>query len=372
MLRVMMLTTDLQRGGLPLRLVRLACRLRDVDVEPIVGCLAPPGPLSAVLESAGIETFSCDAHGSFDATCLTRLAGHVRRIRPNLIHSSLFHANLAARLVGRFDAPRPIITSTVTIEIERTWHRWMESLTCGWSDLHVANSAAVAAHVCTDLGFSPSRVVVIPNGVDIERIDQAPMIERQAFGIEPDVPLVVWAGRMDPVKDLATFVEVIALLRKRGKITAVLLGDGPERPHIQAFIHHCGLESVIRMALWSDNVAGWLKAADVLLFPSLTEGSPNVVIEAMLCRCPVVASDLPATRELIEPGTRGFLCYAGDIGHFTASIAELSTNDALRRDLVDAARQRAVQRHNIQHVVRQWRSIYDRMVAALSKTSGLL
>ena len=115
------------------------------------------------------------------------------------------------------------------------------------------------------------------------------MIERQAFGIEPDVPLVVWAGRMDPIKDLATFVEVIALLRKRGKITAVLLGDGPERPHIEAFIHHCGLESVIRMALWSDNVAGWLKAADVLLFPSLTEGSPNVVIEAMLCGCPVVA-----------------------------------------------------------------------------------
>ncbi len=367
MLRVLMLTTDLQRGGLPLRMVLLANRLPDVDVQPIVGCLAPPGPLSAELEAAGTETFSCDARGPFDPTCLARLAGHVRRIRPDLIHSSLFHANLAARLVGRLDRPRPLITSTVTIEIERIWHRWIEALTCGWSDLHVANSAAVAEHVCADLGFPPGRVVVLPNGVDLRRMDQAPRIDRSAFDLEEETPLVVWAGRMDAVKDLRTFVEVIALLQADMKVQAVLLGDGPERGSIAEAIRLKGLDGVIRMSPWSDNVAGWLRGADVLLFPSRTEGSPNVVIEAMCCGCPVVASDLPAIRGLIEQGIHGLLCRVGDVAGFAGAVRRLLADRSLRGRLAAAARQRAVHRHDIQDVVCRWRSVYD---MAMSDAGG--
>ncbi len=364
MLRVMMLTTDLERGGLPLRLVRLACQLRGFDVEPIVGCLAPPGPLTAELEAVGIETFACDAGGAFDVACIARLARHVRRIQPDLIHSSLFHANLAARLVGRLDRPRPVLTSTVTIEIERHWHRWLESLTAGASDLHVANSAAVARHVCSDLGFPSSRVMVIPNGLDIAAIDAAPAVRRRDHGIEEDVPLVVWAGRMDPVKDLVTLVGVIDRLRQRRvALRVVLIGDGPEREAISAMIRRRRLDGVIDMALWSENVPGWMKTADCLLFPSRTEGSPNVVIEAMLCGCPVVASDIPAVRELVGGEAGALLCRAGDIAGFAAATEAVLLDADIGHRLAATGRALAVERHNIQHVVGQWRGAYDRLIS---------
>lgn len=367
MLRVMILMTDLERGGLPLRLVRLADRLRSVAVEPVVGCLAPAGPLTAELEARGIETFSCDAQGSFDVFCLARLARHVRRLRPDLIHASLFHANLAARLVGRLDAWRPVITSTVTIEIERRWHCGVEALTGGWSDLHAVNSAAVADHVCTDLGFASDRVVTIPNGIDIEWIDDVPPLERQSVGLAEDVPLVVWAGRMDPVKDLRTLVKTVGHLRERGRVQVVLLGDGPERLHVERLIREAGLASVIRLALWVENVVGWLKAADALLFPSRTEGSPNGVIEAMLCGCPVVASDLPATRELIDSGVHGLLCEVGDSEAFAAAVASVVADGRLAGRLKAAARARAAQRHDLQDVVPLWRALYDRVMKGVLK-----
>jgi glycosyltransferase involved in cell wall biosynthesis len=360
MLRVMMLTTDLERGGLPLRLVRLADRLRGAAIEPVVGCLAPAGPLTADLEARGIETFSCDARGPFDALCLARLARHVRRWRPDLIHASLFHANLAARLVGRLDAARPVITSTVTIEIERRWHCAVEALTAGWSDLHVVNSAAVAEHVRADLGFASDRVITIANGIDIEWIDGIPPIDRQSAGLAEDVPLVVWAGRMDPVKDLPTFVKTIAHLRGRGRVQVVLLGDGPERLHVERLIREAELASVIRMALWVDNVAGWLKAADALLFPSRTEGSPNVVIEAMLCGCPVVASDLPATRDLIDSGVHGLLCEVGHSAAFADAVATVVADGPLAGRLRREARLRAATRHDLQDITGLWRGAYER------------
>ncbi len=358
MTRVLMLSTDLQRGGLPLRLAKLALRLRETEIEPIVGCLAPPGPLSQDLAGQGVTTFSCDATGSFDATCLLRLARQVKRFDPDLIHASLFHANLAARLVGRWDRPRPIVTSTVTIEIERPIHRALESLTWGWSDLHVANSEAVAADLRDELGMGGDHVVVIPNGIDFNEIRSAAAVSRNALCLSDHRPLIVWAGRMDPVKDLSTFVEAVSRVRERVDAQAVLLGDGPERDRIEREISSRGLTRDVRLAGWSQDVAGWLKAADVLLFPSLTEGSPNTVLEAMACRCPVVASDIPSCRELIRHGLDGLLCPSQDADAFATATIELLDDRAKGRRMAEAAYEQALCRHDLASVVGQWQALY--------------
>lgn len=364
-LRVMMLSTDLQRGGLPLRLVKLARCLRSFDVEPIVGCLAPRGPLNDLLESSGIETFACNAAGPFDVRCFGRFAEHARRIDPDLIHSSLFHANLVARLLGRIDRPRPILTSTVTIEIERRWHRWIEAITSNLSDLHVANSQAVGRHVVADLGFSSDRLLVIPNGLDLSEVDSVETPSRHDYGIEDKCPLIVWAGRMDPVKNLETFVEIIAGVYCNVQVRALLLGDGPELPKIRTIVKNKNLEKVIHFAGWSENVTGWLKAADLLLFPSWTEGSPNVVLEAMACRCPVVAARIAACEELIASGRSGILCSPGDVEGFVRSVFTMLADAEMRRSYADVAHQRVTARHSIQDVVVQWRAAYDRLMSAM-------
>lgn len=358
-LRVLMLATDLQPGGLPLRLVALARRIRELDVEPIVGCLAKPGPLTAALDRDGIITFSCGAAGRFDASCLLRLAGRVRRFNPDLIHSALMHANLAARLVGRLDRARPLVTSTVTIEVERRWHRWVESFSAGASDLHVANSAAVARHLREDLGFQSDRLRIIPNGVDLAIVDAAPPVRRADFEIPEDCRLLVWAGRMDPVKNLDVLIDCVARLASRITLRAVLVGDGPARAGWEAFARQKNLQSVVRFIGWSDDVLGWLKAADALVFPSRTEGAPNVLLEALACRCPVVAADIPACTELLDSGRAGLLCPPNDGALFADALASLLSNRPLAAQLAQAGRRRVEVCHRLEDVARLWRGVYD-------------
>ncbi len=359
-LRVLLLSTDLQRGGLPLRLVRLARRFHEINIEPIVGCLAPPGPLSDVLREAGIETFACNAAGRFDPRCLGVLAAYVRRCDPDLIHASLFHANLAARLVGRLDRPRPIITSTVTIEIERRWHRAVESLTAGVSDLHVANSQAVARHLLDELGFDADRMLVIRNAVDFSELDHAALPDRSALKLDGGASLIVWAGRMDPVKNLPTLIDVVGRLSHQRRVQAVLLGDGPERGRVEAMVENRGLSQIVRVFGWSDNVAGWLKTADALFFPSLTEGSPNVLLEALVVGCPVVTSDAAACVELICEAGRGVTCHPYDTdGMMRALCAILDEKERARASARSgAARIRAL--HDMPAVLGAWRAAYDR------------
>jgi len=354
----MLLSTDLQRGGFPLRLVRMARALPAFGVTPIVGCLAPRGPLNDELEAMGIESFACDARGAADVLCLARLARLVRRINPDLVHSGLFHANLAVRLVGRLDRARPIITSTATIEIERHWHRWLESMTAGLSHWHLANSGSVAAHVVDDLGFDSARVVMIPNGLDLNAIDRAGRADRAELGIPSDQPLVAWAGRMDPIKDLTTFVETIARLRRIRPVQAILIGDGPERFLIEARVARLGLSGVIHFAGWRRDVVEWLKSADALLFPSRTEGCPNVVLEAMAAGCPVVASAIAPCRDLIVPGATGLLCPPGDSTGFAEALDHLLVNDEWRQQMSVNASSRAHEHFNIQCVVERLAHLY--------------
>lgn len=362
-IRVLLLSTDLQKGGLPLRLVRLARRFGDVNVEPVVGCLTSRGPLSDVLGADGIETFACDAAGRFDLRCFSKLAAHIRRLNPDVIHASLFHANLAARLVGRQDRPRPILTSSVTIEIERRLHLAFESMTSGLSDLHAANSEAVAAHVREDLGFSSEKVVVVPNAVDFDAIDRTPPIDRASLGLKPDVPLVVWVGRMDPVKNLRTWIDVFERVLRERPVQGLLIGDGPERRHLEKLVEERRLSQYIRFAGWMDDVIGVLKSADAMLFPSLTEGSPNALLEAICCGCPVVTSDAAACVELIREAGRGMSCHAYDTKRMTEFLLEILSASSSQKSGSRSFASPMRTHRDMSSILAKWRDAYDRLIA---------
>ncbi len=292
----MLLVTDFERGGTPLRIARLARWLREAGADVCAGCLARPGPVSAELAAAGVPTFSCDAACRYDVRVLRRLSQHVRRMRPHLIHASLMHANVAARLVGRRHDVA-VVSSTATIEVERRWHRWLERATSWMDSGHMVNSAALAEHVVQDFGVPRQRVYIVPPSLEAlpQRIDRG--VERAKLGIAAEDFVVAWAGRFDPVKRLEIVVrcaERLATVPAR----FLLAGDGPERPRIERMLAASPAGRRVQLLGWCDDMVPVLSAADAFLFPSLTEGMPNAVLEALACGLPVVASDIPALREL--------------------------------------------------------------------------
>lgn len=362
MVRVLQLVTDLEPGGTPLRLARLAVRLRALGVDVVLGCLAPPGPLSESLHRAAVPTFACDARHRFDVGALRRLAAHVRRIDPDLVHATLFHANVAARLVGRIDRARPIVTGSATIEVERALHRFGERLTAGLSDWHLVNGAAVAAHVIDELGFSPARVVVVPNGVDCDAIAAAPAIDRAAFGIRADLPLVVWVGRMDVVKRVPLMMGVLDRAQAAAPHSLALIGDGAGRGAIEAARARLAWRERVHLVGWRNDVQGWLKSAELLALSSLTEGSSNALLEAQAAGCCVVASDIAACRDSVEDQRTGVLLDWCNRRTAADAIARLLLEPKRRAAMAENARVAVRRRNALDMVAAQLSGVYGAIV----------
>ena len=359
-MRVALLVTDLERGGTPLRLARLARGLEQSGVEVHVGCLAPPGPVGAELESDGIPTFACGARGARDLLALHRLVKHLRRIRPDLVHATLTHANVAARLVGDW-LRVPVVTSTATIEVERRWHLMVERCTASLDRGHIVNSRTLADHVARNFTVPRKRIHVVPPSIDAvpERIERDRA--RAQFGLPTDAFVVLWVGRFDPVKRLDIAIRCAELLAKQC-CHLLLAGDGPARDRIEMIAQRSSARQSIHLLGWQSDLAPALSAADTFLFPSLTEGMPNAVLQAMAFGLPVVGSRIPALRELAGDEERILLVAENTADDFAARLLQLYEDPEIRRELGRRAANWARTNCDLRRTVQATLAVYERVL----------
>lgn len=361
-MRVVLLITDLERGGTPLRIARLARGLRALGIDAVVGCLAPPGPISTELDADGIPTFACGARSARDLGALLRLALHIRRIKPDLIHSTLTHANVAARVVGKLQGI-PVLTSTATIEMERRWHRTVERLTARMDEGHVVNSPGLAEHVQVAFGIPKRRVfVVAPSVRRFPKPDRA--VARAALQLPEDAFVAVWAGRFDPVKRLDLLLDAARQLRGL-HVRFVLAGDGPERERIGAEIRAAVLESTVSLPGWMSDLGTLLAAGDVFVFPSLTEGMPNALLEALAAGLPALATENPTARALAEQYA-GLRLVGHDGSAIARALAELQSNAEDRATWRAAAAAGAGQIDDEYAAARTTADVYQRVLEQVS------
>lgn len=147
---------------------------------------------------------------------------------------------------------------------------------------------------------------VIPNGVDSHRFFPLPALEaRRRVGLGTEGPVVLTVGSQDEVKGTRYLIEAIAMLKDVPGLRLVLVGDGPLRGRLESLGMELGISDRVFYAGKRDHadIPLWMNAADVFCLPSLREGHPNVVMEALACGIPVVASDVGAVSELLRPQT---------------------------------------------------------------------
>lgn len=337
--RIVLLVTDLERGGAPLRIAELARRLPAFGWEPHVGCLAPPGPVGALLEAAGIATFACDARGAADWPALLRLRRQLRETQPALIHGTLLHANVAARIAS-CGLGIPVLASTATIERERRWHLWVERLLAPWDAGHLVNSRALARHVAENLGVFARRVHRVPPLVasphrsegDRARLRDAC---RQELRLCDDCPVIAWAGRLDRVKRVDVLIRAAAIAQSRPML--ILAGEGPERGRLVQLTERLGMHERVRWLGWCDDLGPILAAADLFAFPSLTEGQPTALLQALAAGQAAVAQDIAPHRELAERGSRLALVDGGTEAWAAAIDREWSAPEKRRLRAAAAA-----------------------------------
>ena len=150
---------------------------------------------------------------------------------------------------------------------------------------------------------------MIYSGVAAEEppaVDRAEV--RAAFGWPADAPVVLFAGRLMPQKGVDDLVDALDLLQHiRPQLKTLIVGGGPLKSELEETAHAFRLDDTVRFLGHRDDVPRLLAAADLLVLPSLYEGLPNVVLEAMRFRKPVVATAAPGTTEVVVDGETGLL-----------------------------------------------------------------
>jgi len=363
-IRLTYLITDLEVGGVPLHLYRLATRLPKERFCVHVISLAQEGPVGEMLRKIGIPVDACGARHAGDVASLGRLWRMLVKNPPDILHAFLFHANTAARIVGPMAGVPTgrIICEIQTVEQERRWHLVVDNITCRLSRWEVGNSRSVVAHLHRRAHVPKSRLRCEPGAVDVEAIASAVPASRADLGVSPDEPLVIWAGRLDPVKGFEEMIAGFSQACRKRPAQLILVGDGPYRPMIEKLVSESGMASRILLLGQRDDVASLLKVADLFLFSSRTEGMPNAVLEAMAAGLPILATDVPGCRDLIVHGQTGILVPPRSADAIAHGIDLLLNDPDWGRALGPKAFAWAKKHVDVRQLAQRWTGIYESLI----------
>ena len=385
-LKLVHVITGLNPGGAETWLTRLLLRLPTERFDNQVVSLMDGGALAGVIRSMGIPVSSLGMGRSLpDPRGLWRLARLLRAQRPQVVQTWLYHADLlgllAARLSGcgaavswglrcaYMDLARYGLGTRLTLRGCVALSAWPEAVT--------ANSQAGADHHLA-LGYRPKRLVVLENGVDGARFRPDPAARAslrqdwaRQWGLDPEAPLIGLVARVDPMKGHAVFCLAAAeLLKTRPEARFLFCGEGtePGAAELDGLIARHGLErAVVRLGRRED-VAQVYTALDALALPSLGEGFPNAVLEALACAVPCACLDAGDARAMCGPGglvgppaLSGPGAREADRAAFLARALEqiLVLRPAERMALGERGRAHVLARYGLDHAVERWAAHFE-------------
>ena len=225
----------------------------------------------------------------------------------------------------------------------------------------VAVSGRLARQISRDLWMPPSRISTIPNGVPSVRPERTTLRDELRLG--PDDRLVVSVGNLYPVKGHQHLIDAVALLVGRHPtLHLAISGRGEMAEALSARARGLGLANRVHLLGLRSDVAAILAAADVFALPSLSEGLPLALLEAMFAGCPIVASEVGEVGGALAHGEAGILVEPGQPAALAAALDRLLSDPDRARELGEHAVRRAAAEYDISRMVQRYAGVYEALL----------
>lgn len=339
-LSIAMMIESVYLGGAEMVVFQLAksLRARGHTVHPVVPNNRE-GWLIEALQAEGFEVQRYDLRRPVDAGFPARLATLLEKLNVDVIHSHEF----VMGVYGTATARRLGLPHVITMHGNQgTTDKFQRRVALRWavrrSNATIAVSKDTRLHFEGALGVREGLIQVIPNGMPERAGDRARL--RAELGVQPSEVLLLSVGNMSARKAHHVLVTALTQLHERSPELPwrlAIAGDGPERPRLEAAISAAQLGHRIHLLGTRTDVPDLQAAADVFVLPSLWEGLPLAILEAMFAGNAVIASNISGIPEAIEHGKHGLLTPPGDANAVAEAIATVVRDPEYRKQLASAA-----------------------------------
>lgn len=352
-------------------LLKLLQEIDKGDFEVSVVSLSGRGAMADRFEAVGIPVFVCDMKpGRFSIPGIFRLIKYIYKIRPDIVQSWLYHADLLGGGVARILGFRHIVWNIRNNNLDKDKNKAgtlfvarIAANLSNWIPQKIICNSINSAHIHQKYGFRGDIFAIIPNGFDLEHF-RPNSLARESVRTELKLPascqLVGLVARFDSQKNHKGFFDAARMLVHRvPEVYFMLVGTGInwENKDLVAFIGSQELTDSVRLLGQRDDIPRLTAALDVAVSASWGEGFPNTIGEAMACEVPCVVTDVGDCAEIV--GETGWVAAPGDAAALSHGMyAALTLPGPERARIGSMARARIADRYAIATVVDQYESLY--------------
>jgi len=367
-MRILHILPHLSKGGAERQFSYLASNLvrmgHDVDVAYCVG-----GPDRPVL--LGIVPHQLKLRSNYDPYLLWQLIRLIRRVKPDIIHTWILQMDILGGIAARLCGVPWILRESNqlltfhTPALKKRLRVWVAS----FASAIVSNSSGGDKY--WETRQPQSRRYVIQNGLPLADIDRANT--SLPVGLpKRKAPIVLYVGRLEESqKRLSIFLKALVSVRQQQDAVGILCGEGPQRDELELLGHKLGLDTYVQFTGYLPAEAIWalMKKASVCVSLSAYEGHPNAVMEAMRCSCPLVVSDIPAHRAILDDSCALFVD-PSKIQQTADAIVHTLHNTGASKARALLARQKS-EGWSIDEMARNYEKVYSEIISRSLPVIGL-
>ncbi len=331
---------------------------------------APEGPLAELFRGADVRAETVPKYAGVDASLPVRLATLLGGEHVDIVHTHNPHAMIYGAPAASLARAKSVHTKHgMNPDVAR--RLWLRRTAAALVDAYVAVTPALAKVAAERAECDPTRIHVVPNGIDITRFAPDPATRarvRAELGIPGDSWLVGTVGRLAPEKDQALLIRAMApLLDERRQL--VIVGDGPERAALEAARSATWRAEFCHLIGARGDVAPYLAAMDAFVLSSRTEGLPLGLLEAMATGLPVVSTSVGGIPDLIQSGENGVLVPPGDEKALLRELVALAGHPTAGLKLGRAGRETVLAGYSLSSMAERYEELYEQVTGRIRRAT---
>ncbi len=334
--------------------------------ESTIISFAPLRPLTNRVDRSRTQLISLNKKGGNNPLLIYKICLILQENGVDIVQTHNWGTALEGILGAKLArVPGVVHAERGTVE-DKKFNILLQRFLWGFADKVLSVSEAHRKKVTNIIRFPHEQIKAIVNGVDTERFFPNPEIKermRKTLGLKKKSICIGTVGSLRLVKNQSLLINACSMILDHFEHVEVLIvGEGPLEPKLIQEVQTLGLSEKIHFAGAQPNIPEILNALDVFVLPSLSEGMPNVVLEAMACGLPVIATAVGGTPEVVEDGKSGILIASEDELHLVQALREMIQNHEKRLAFGIEGRRRVLSRFSLKKMVLEYQELYESLL----------